>query len=65
MRLSGDELRFRIWPDGAAEPATWSATVTDPAVGGPGALYLGFARSSNNVGAKDVTVDDLVLRAVP
>ena len=63
VRITGDQLRFRVWPDGTAEPATWSATVTDGAVNGSGALYLGFARSSTNTGAKDVTVDDLVLRA--
>jgi peptidoglycan/xylan/chitin deacetylase (PgdA/CDA1 family) len=63
LRITGDQLRFRVWPDGTAEPATWSATVTDGAVTGPGALYLAFARSSTNTGAKHVTLDDLVLRA--
>lgn len=63
FRVSGSTVQFRIWPDGTAEPSTWAATVTDSSVTADGQLFLALARSSSNVGARDLLIDDLQITA--
>jgi hypothetical protein len=62
LRVSGSTIQFKIWADGAAEPATWKSTSTDTSVTAAGQLFLSVVRSSTNVGAKAVTFDDLAVR---
>jgi chitodextrinase len=63
FRVSGSTVQFRIWPDGTPEPSTWAATVTDTSITTDGQLHMALARSSANVGARDVFVDDLKVTA--
>lgn len=62
LRVVGSTIQFKIWPDGQAEPASWSATLTDTTVSAAGQLHLSLVRSSSNVGTKAVLVDDVVIR---
>lgn len=59
LRVVGSTIQFKSWVDGQAEPAAWTATVTDTTVTAAGQQYLSLARSSTNVGAKNVQIDDL------
>ena len=61
LRVVGTTIQFKTWVDGQAEPATWRSTDTDAGVAAPGQLHLSVVRSSTNVGAKDVAIDDLVV----
>ena len=61
LRVVGTTIQFKIWLDGQAEPAAWTSTDTDAGVTAAGQLHLSVVRSSTNVGAKDVTIDDLVV----
>ena len=63
LRVKGTTIQYRTWLDGAAEPATWRATVTDSTVVSPGQAYLSLVRSSNSSEAKYVDIDDLQLLA--
>ncbi|WP_426572092.1 hypothetical protein [Aquihabitans sp. McL0605] len=61
LRVVGSTIQLKTWLDGQAEPAAWRSTDTDAAITAPGQLYLSLVRSSTNVGAKGVTIDDLVV----
>lgn len=61
LRVVGSTIQFKTWVDGQVEPATWRSTDTDAGVTAAGQLYLSLVRGSTNVGAKDVTIDDLVV----
>jgi hypothetical protein len=62
LRVSGSTIQFKIWADGAAEPAVWKSTSTDTSVTAAGQLFLSVVRGSSNVGAKAVSFDDLAVR---
>jgi len=62
LRVTGSTIQFRIWLDGDPEPSTWAATVTDTSVTADGQTFLSLNRGSTNVGARNVTLDDLVLK---
>jgi hypothetical protein len=61
LRVVGTTIQFKTWVDGQAEPATWRSTLTDATVAAPGQLFLSFNRSSSNVGARTVAIDDLFI----
>ncbi len=63
LRVKGSTIQYKIWLDGAVEPTAWTATVTDTSVTTAGKPYLGLYRSSTNVGAKSVLIDDLTVTA--
>lgn len=61
--VSGSTVQFKIWPNGQSEPAGWAATATDTSVTTAGQLFVSDVRSSSNVGAKAISLDDLSLAA--
>ncbi len=61
LRVVGSTIEFKVWTDGAAEPATWKSVVTDSSVTAPGQLFVSLNRGSTNTGVKAVTLDDLQL----
>lgn len=63
LRVSGSTVQFKIWSDGQAEPAGWAATATDTSVTTAGQLFISHVRSSSNIGAKAISLDDLSLNA--
>jgi chitodextrinase len=64
LRVSGSTVQFKIWSDGQSEPAGWAATATDTSVTTSGQLFVSEVRSSSNVGAKAISLDDLSLNDV-
>ncbi|MGC5172288.1 PKD domain-containing protein [Microbacterium sp. DT81.1] len=61
-------LRAKVWLDGSPEPAAWQAVATDStsALQGTGALGLGaYVSSSTTNGPVTVSVEDIVVNAVP
>jgi chitodextrinase len=65
LRVSGSTIQFRIWSDGAAEPAEWKSSSIDSSVTAAGQLFLSLTRGGTNVGSKAVTFDDLAIRDAP
>lgn len=65
FRVSGNTIQFRTWPDGQTEPTSWRSTVTDPAVTGPGQLFLSIAPGSTRSRVRQVLIDDLTVRSAP
>jgi chitodextrinase len=63
IRTVGSTIYVRTWNDGSPEPATWTSTVTDTGVAAAGQVFLSLNRSSTNVGAKAISVDDVTLTA--
>ncbi|HET7901327.1 MAG TPA: Ig-like domain-containing protein, partial [Candidatus Nanopelagicales bacterium] len=63
IRVVGTTLQVKIWADGSPEPAAWTSTDTDSSVTAGGQVFLALNRASTNVGAKSVTIDDLVVNA--
>jgi chitodextrinase len=61
FRVSGSTVQFRTWIDGTPEPTTWNATVTDTSVTAGGQLFWSLNRGASNVGARDLTLDDLTV----
>ncbi|MBT0770550.1 hypothetical protein KIH74_16520 [Kineosporia sp. J2-2] len=61
IQVEGSTIRFRIWADGDPEPITWNSTVTDSGVTSEGQVFVSLNRSSSNVGAKTVLLDDVRL----
>jgi trimeric autotransporter adhesin len=59
LRVVGSSIQFKIWADGAAEPTSWTSTLTDSAVTATGQLFLSQVRAASNVGDRAVTFDDL------
>ncbi len=64
LRVAGSSIQFRIWTEGQPEPTTWRSTDTDTAVTTAGQAFISVNRAGANVGAKDLSLDDLVLRGV-
>lgn len=62
LRVVGSTVQFKTWPDGQPEPTGWRGAVADAGLAGMGQLHLSLARGSANVGAKNVRIDDLVVR---
>jgi len=60
LRIVSNRLTARIWDDGSAEPGGWEFDQTDTDLSS-GILQIRWVRSSTNVGAKDVYIDDLAL----
>ncbi|WP_460459432.1 Ig-like domain-containing protein [Angustibacter peucedani] len=58
LRVDGGTLQYRIWTDGDAEPAAWTATVTG-VPSGAGQVFVSAVRGTSNTGAKAVSLDDL------
>ena len=61
-------LRAKVWLDGSPEPAAWQAVATDStsALQGTGALGLAaYVSSSTTNGPVTVSVEDIVVNAVP
>ncbi len=65
LRVSGSTIQFRTWVDGAVEPSTWAATVTDTSVTAPGQLFVSLARGGTTTTAKYVALDDVRVVAAP
>jgi hypothetical protein len=63
LRVSGSTIELKTWRDGQAEPAAWTATLTDSSVTAAGQLYVSLVRSAANSGVKSVALDDLQLFA--
>lgn len=61
FRVVGTTISFRSWLDGQPEPAVWWWTGTDATVTTPGQVHLSLVRGGTNVGARSVTVDDMVV----
>jgi len=47
FEVVGDQVRSRVWDQGAAEPQTWDWELTNTVVTGPGVLQLELNRSKN------------------
>lgn len=62
LRVAGSSIQVKTWPDGQAEPATWTTTLTDSSVTAAGQVFLSYVRSSSATGARAVDLDDLVVR---
>jgi hypothetical protein len=63
LRVVGTSIQFKTWVDGSAEPAAWTSTDVDAGTAAPGQLFVSLVRSSANVGAKAVSIDDLTVTA--
>jgi hypothetical protein len=63
LRVSGSTVQFKVWPDGQSEPTGWNATATDTSVAAAGQLFIANVRSSTDVGAKAISLDNLTLSA--
>ncbi|QWZ08375.1 hypothetical protein KRR39_00360 [Nocardioides panacis] len=65
LRVSGSTIQFKIWTDGSSEPIEWEAVSTDSKVTAPGQLFVSVVRGASNVGAKAVSLDDLLIMDAP
>jgi hypothetical protein len=59
LQVIGSTIQFKIWMDGAAEPTSWTGSVTDSTVTAAGQLFISQVRAASNVGDKAVNFDDL------
>ena len=59
LKVVGSQIMFRTWLDGAPEPDAWKWSGTDTSVTTAGQPHVSLSRSSTNVGAKDLYLDDL------
>ncbi len=59
FQVTGSTVRVRIWRDGTAEPAAWTASFTNTSVTAPGRVYLSAYGSGS--AARTVTIDDVAL----
>jgi len=59
LRVVGTTVQFKTWIDGGVEPTTWRSSDVDTAVTAPGQLHVSLVRGGSNVGAKNVSIDDL------
>lgn len=64
LRVVGDQLKFRTWADGSAEPTTWAWSETDASIAGAGAVYVTHVQQRTTVLERSVLVDDLTLTEV-
>jgi hypothetical protein len=64
LRVVGNQIMFRTWADGTAEPSTWTWSGTDASLTGAGHVYMTHVRSNRTSAPRMVRVDDLVLTAV-
>jgi hypothetical protein len=62
LRTNGSTIQYRIWANGAVEPSTWTATVTDTSVAAAGRVHLSLVRATSATEVKSVRFDDLELR---
>jgi PKD repeat protein len=60
-------IRARVWPDGASEPTTWTASATDAtaALQAPGTVGLQSYLSSSATAGVVTRFDDYLVRPVP
>ena len=63
LRVVGSTIQFKIWTDGATEPAAWTSTVTDSSVTASGQLFISNVRSGSNTGNRHVDIDDVEVTA--
>jgi chitodextrinase len=59
LQVIGSTIQFKIWMDGAAEPTSWTGSITDSAVTATGQLFISQVRAASNVGDKAINFDDL------
>ena len=60
FRVVGNEIKARIWDDGASEPAAWDGEYTDSNITGGGVLQMVWERSG---GTFDLYIDDLTVQS--
>jgi RHS repeat-associated protein len=56
LRVEGGTINVRLWADGSPEPTTWTTSVTDTQVTGPGRSRLTYTASGG--ASTNVSVDD-------
>jgi hypothetical protein len=59
LRVVGTSIQVKVWRDGTAEPAAWTASLTDTSVTAAGRPYL--ALSGSPTAQKSFLIDDFVL----
>ncbi len=64
FRVVGDQIMFRTWVNGVAEPSTWTTAVADSSITTAGQLHVTHARGGSNVGPRSIDLDDLTLKRV-
>jgi hypothetical protein len=60
MRCVGTTLQYKIWPAASAEPASWTATVTDSTYSAAGAFGIAMS-SGNSLASQTVYLDNLTI----
>lgn len=62
LHVEGNQLMFRTWLDGSAEPSGWAWNGTDSGLAGStGQVHVSHVMSSSSTGSQAVRLDDLTL----
>jgi large repetitive protein len=64
FRIEGSTLQAKVWTDGTPEPSEWEVQATDGSFSEAGVLQLRWARASTATDAREVFLDDLMVKGL-
>jgi hypothetical protein len=64
LRVEGSTLKAKVWTEGTPEPQNWEIEATDGSFSEAGVLQLRWARASTATDAREVFLDDLMVKGL-